>query len=464
VTADPAFMSAAELVRRYRRKDLSPVEAADAVLARVDRLDPIHRAYQHRDPETTRAMARASEARWARGEPAGLVDGVPTSIKDQWWVRGWPRRVGSLTTDPAPVAEDSPTSQRLREHGAVFIGKTTMPEFGWKGVTDSPLAGVTRNPWDPARTAGGSSGGAGVAPALGMGTLNLGSDGAGSIRMPATFCGVYGLKATWGRVPNWPYGALPMQSHAGPLTRTVEDAALMLTVLAEPDDRDWMSLPAEPRDWRVGLEAGVRGLKIAYSRRLHGGWCDPEVSDLVDAAVARFEDLGAIVELADPDAPDPREAMLAFYWCNMLATVERTPVERRAVMEPRYLEMAERGRTYGALDLLRAWAARDAYGRAMQAFFRRFDLLLTPSLPLVAFEAGAETPAGRGMDSWFDWSPWHYPFNFTQQPAASLPCGLTREGLPAGLQIVAARYREDLVLRASRAYESVHPFALPPAT
>jgi len=265
---DLAYLTAEELIARYRDKSLSPVEATEAALNRIERHNGPVNAFVLTDPEGALAAARASEARWARGEPQGLVDGVPSTVKDLVWAKGWPMRAGSLTTSDAPCDADSPIVARLREHGAVFLGKTTTPEFGWKGVTDSPFSGITRNPWDTSVTPGGSSGGAVVAAALGMGALHTGGDGGGSIRIPASFTGVFGIKPSYGRVPRYPTGSHGTLSHAGPIARTVTDAALMLNVISGPDTRDWFSLPYDHRDWRVGLDDGVAGLRIAFSPAL----------------------------------------------------------------------------------------------------------------------------------------------------------------------------------------------------
>ena len=462
MTDDIAMMPATDLVRLFRTRRLSPVEATKAALARIEAGEPTFNAFQFVGADEALAAARASEARWARGDPLGLVDGVPTSIKDQWLVRGWPTRRGS-TTSPAdgPWDDESPAATRLREHGAVLLGKTNLPEYGWKGVTDSPLSGISRNPWDPSKTCGGSSGGAAIAAAVGMGALHLGSDGAGSIRMPAGFSGVYGLKPTYGRVPAYPYGLLPMCSHTGPMTRTVGDAALMLNVMAEPDHRDWMAPPPDGRDYRVALENGVKGLRIAYSRTLGYARVDDEIAAGTDAAARVFADLGAVVEDVDHVFDDPRFPFEMFYTASMATTLRRLGPSARVQMDPGYLRMADAGLRFSAIDLIEGWAARDALGRTMNAFHETYDLLLTPQLPLAAFEAGAEFPAGRGMTSWFDWSPFTYPFNWTGQPAASVPCGFTPAGLPIALQIVGPRYGDALVLQASRAYESRHPFAMP---
>jgi aspartyl-tRNA(Asn)/glutamyl-tRNA(Gln) amidotransferase subunit A len=461
MSGDIADLSATELLGHFRRRTLSPVEAARAALARIEAHNPTYNAFCFTAPEDTLAMARAAEARWIKGEPLGLVDGVPTAVKDQWPVKGWPNRRGSRTTSAAPAAEDCPPAQRLREHGAVFVGKTTTPEFSWKGVTDSPLTGISRNPWDPSKTCGGSSGGAAIAAALRMAALNLGSDGAGSIRMPCGFSGVFGLKPTYGRVPLYPAGAAPITSHNGPLTRTVDDAALMMSVITAPDARDWLGLPPHDFDYRAGLERGVGGLKIAYSATLGYANVDAEVAELVADAVTVFTALGAHVEARDPGFENPQDVFEMFFFTSMATALDGIPPEKRAEMDPGYVARAEAGRRFSGIDLIKGWAKRDALGRHMNLFHKEFDLLLTPSLPLAAFDAGLEFPPGRGYRSWFDWSPFHFPFNFTQQPAASVPCGFTRAGLPVALQIIGPRYREDIVLQAARAFETVRPFKMP---
>jgi len=463
MSEDLALLAASELIRRFRRGDLSPLEVTQAVLARVETENPRLNAFCHLDPEGALAAARESETRWRRGEPKGLVDGVPTTIKDTYLAKGWPTRRGSRTS-PAegPWDEDAPATARLREQGAVLLGKTTTPELGWKAVTDSPLTGITRNPWDPGRTPGGSSGGAAAAAASGMGALHLGGDGAGSIRIPAAFTGVFGLKPTFGRVPLYPQALPGTITHPGPLARTVADAALMLTVMGRADARDWQALPDDGRDWRVGLEAGVAGLRIAFSRDLGYAGVDPAVRALVEDAARQLADQGAVVEEADPGFATPRAAFDVYYFTRFTYLVDRMGEEQRRLLDPGLLAMAEAGRRFTRDDLIEAEMTRGALGLQMSRFLERFDLLLTPQMPLVAFEAGVDVPAGSGMRHWLDWSPFTYPFNFTQQPAASVPCGLAH-GLPVAFQLVGPRHREDLVLRASRAFEAARPFALPPA-
>ncbi len=453
------LLSATELLAGYRARQFSPVEVTRACLGAIAARDPALAAFVVVLEAEALAQARASEARWHAGAPEGLLDGVPVTVKDLCQTVGAPARNGSLTTTDAPGTVDAPCVARLREAQAVLLGKTAMCEFGWKGVTDSPLLGVSRNPWDPARTCGGSSGGAAIAAATGMGALHVGSDGAGSIRIPAAYCGVYGLKATFGRVPTWPPGRVAV-GHYGPLTRTVEDAALMLTVIARPDARDWTALPYEDgTDYRKGLGDGVRGLRIAWCPTLVGARADDEVLRLTTAAVRVFADLGAQVEAVASPLASARAHFDALWAVSMAQIYRKIPADRRTLLDSGFAAVAERGLTVTANDLLDAIGARHADGATMNAFHERYDLLVTPQMPTTAIPAGIDFPADRGMGSWLDWSPYTYPFNWTQQPAASVPCGLAGDGLPVALQIVGARYAEPAVLRASRAFEQARPFA-----
>src|SRR5258706_3005447 len=274
-----------EVVEVFRKRAAPPVEVTAAVLRRIELVNPKLNAF-NLVSEKAGADAKASEERWQRGEPKGLLDGVPVSVKDILLTKGWPTLRGSKTVDPkGPWNDDAPAVARLREHGAVLLGKTTTPEFGWKGFTDSPLTGITRNPWNPAKTPGGSSGGAAAALAAGMGALAIGTDGGGSIRIPCSFTGLFGIKPSFGRVPAWPLSPFGTVAHVGPMTRRVTDAALMLNVLALPDARDWYALPYEARDWRNALDQGVADLRIAYSPDLGYAAVDPEVAAIVRKAV-----------------------------------------------------------------------------------------------------------------------------------------------------------------------------------
>jgi aspartyl-tRNA(Asn)/glutamyl-tRNA(Gln) amidotransferase subunit A len=450
-------LTAVRLIDGYRTGEFSPVEATRAALTRARRIQPEVNAFVRLMERDALARAEESAERWRRGEPCGLLDGVPVTVKDILLLRGEPTLRGSKTIDPqGHWDEDAPSVARLREHGAVFLGKTTTPEFGWKGVTDSPLSGVSRNPHDPTRTPGGSSGGSAAAVALGAGPLSLGTDGGGSVRIPAAFCGIFGLKPTYGRVPLYPASAFGTLAHVGPLTRDAADAALMLDVIGAPDARDWSALPQAPGSFAAGLGEGVRGLRVAYSPCLGGQVAvRPAVAAAVRRAVAALAALGAYVEEADPDFSDPVDAFHTLWFSGAARVTQRLGARQRVLLDPGLREICALGSRLSALDYLAAVDVRMELGRRMGRFHESYDLLVTPTLPITAFEAGAEVPPGSGLRRWTGWTPFTYPFNLTQQPAASVPVGTDEEGLPVGLQIVAARHRDDLVLRTAHAlYES----------
>jgi aspartyl-tRNA(Asn)/glutamyl-tRNA(Gln) amidotransferase subunit A len=446
-------LTAVELLDGYRKGEFSPVEATAQALERARRVQPGLNAFTRLLDEEAAVRARESEERWRRGEPAGLLDGVPVTVKDLLLLRGHPTLRGSKTlSEEGRWDEDAPSVARLREHGAVFVGKTTTPEFGWKGVTDSPLYGVTRNPHDPSRTAGGSSGGSAVAVAVGAGPLSLGTDGGGSVRIPAAFCGIFGLKPTYGRVPLYPASPFGTLSHVGPMTRDAADAALMLDVIGVPDSRDSSALPPAPGSFVAALEGGVHGLRVAYSPCLGGQVAvQSAVAAAVRRAVAGLADLGAYVEETDPDFSDPVEAFHTLWFSGAARLTEGIAPERRKLLDPGLREIRAQGARMSALDYLAAVDARMDLGRRMGRFHESYDVLVTPALPLTAFEAGAEVPGGSAHHRWTGWTPFTYPFNLTQQPAATVPVGTDAYGLPVGLQIVAARHRDDLVLRTAHA-------------
>ena len=459
---DLCSLSATDLLRLYRTRQASPVEATRAVLARIEKLNPKLNCFCLVDAKSALASAKASEARWRKGEPGGLLDGVPVSIKDLLLTKDWPTLRGSRTINPkGPWNDDAPAVARLREHGAVLVGKTTTPEFGWKGVTDNSLTGITRNPWNPQLTPGGSSGGSSAAVAAGMGPLSVGTDGGGSIRIPCAFTGLFGLKPSFGRVPAWPLSPFGTVAHVGPITRTVTDAALMMNVLALPDARDWFSLPHDPRDYRVGLEDGVKGLRIAYSPDLGYAEVEPEIAALVKKAVRRLADLGAHIEEADPGFENVGPMFTTHWFAGAASLLRAFSPEQIKLIDPGLRDVARQGARIRTLDYLAAVQQRGQLGVQMNRFHEKYDLLLTPTLPLAAFAAGKEVAHLLKEKRWTDWTPFSYPFNLTQQPAASIPCGLTKKGLPVGLHIVGPRYADALVLRAARAYESVHPIAMP---
>ncbi|HET6856736.1 MAG TPA: amidase [Streptomyces sp.] len=445
-------LTARRLLAGYEKGEFTPVDATRAALDRIEAVEPLVNAFVRVDAEEAMAQAEAAAGRWRAKEPQGLLDGVPVSVKDIFLMRGGPTLRGSRTVRAqGPWDEDAPAVARLREHGAVLLGKTTTPEFGWKGVTDSPLNGVTRNPHAPARTAGGSSGGSAAAVALGAGPLSLGTDGGGSVRIPASFCGVFALKPTYGRVPLYPSSPFGTLAHAGPMTRDAADAALLIDVISGADWRDWSQLgPGESLSG--ALEGGVRGLRVAYSASFGGQVAvHPEVAAAVRRAVEKLADLGAYVEEADPDFADPVEAFHTLWFSGAARLVENFGPEQRDLLDPGLREVCEAGARLSALDYLAAVDARMELGRRMGRFHSTYDLLITPTLPITAFEAGVEAPRGSGHRRWTGWTPFTYPFNLTQQPAATVPCGTDADGLPIGVQLVAARHRDALVLRAAHA-------------
>jgi len=454
--------TATELLALYASGKASPVEATQAALDRIDRFNPAVNAYCHVDHQGALASARQSEQRWQQGQPVGPLDGVPSSIKDLTLTIGMPTRKGSRTTSASgPWDVDAPYSARMRAAGAVLLGKTTSPEFGWKGVTDNPLYGITRNPWNTRCTAGGSSGGAGAAAALNMGVLHQGSDAGGSIRIPCGFTGTFGLKSTFGLVPQWPASAMTTLSHLGPMTRTVRDSALMMTVTSAPDRRDWYAAAITERNWQQDLDRGVKGLKIAYSPTLGYVSVAPEIAALVRQAVNRLADLGAIVEQVDPGFSDPLEMFNTLWFAGAAKVVALLSPDQRTMVDPGFLAIAEQGSRISIVEYMKAQDARAALGQQMAEFHARYDALITPTLPLVAFEAGHNVPPGSGLEHWMNWTPFSYPFNLTQQPAASVPCGLTSAGLPAGVHVVADKYNDALVMQICQAIESSQPPSFP---
>ncbi|HEY3501671.1 MAG TPA: amidase [Actinocatenispora sp.] len=453
--------TATELVAGYSTGEASPVEAATLALSRIEEYDGALNAFCHLDAEQTMEAAAESEQRWRQGNPIGLLDGVPVSIKDMFLTAGWPTLRGSRCVAPdQPWDTDAPVTARLREHGAVFVGKTTTPELGWKGVTDSPLTGITRNPWNPDLTSGGSSGGSAAAVAAGMGALSVGTDGGGSVRIPASFCGIAGFKPTYGRIPLFPPSPFGTLSHAGPMATSVDDLALLLDVLALRDFRDASALPPPVGSYREAVRRPVEGLVAAYSPTLGYAEVDVEVAMIVRRAVEALADAGLRIELADPGFSDPVESFEVLWCAGAAQWLDHFPPGSAELVDPGLRAVWERGAGLSAADYLTAMDRRASLGVHMGQFHESYDILLTPTMPIAAFEAGHDVPPGwseTAVPAWPSWTPFTYPFNLTQQPAATVPAGLTNDGRPVGLQIVGPRHSDDLVLAVARTVEAVLP-------
>lgn len=449
-----AQLTAQELLAGYRSGRFSPLDATRDALGAIAAHDEAVNAFVLVAAESALDAAAASQARWHAGQPLGPGDGIPTSIKDIFLTRGRPTLRGSLLVDEAgPWNEDAPSVARLRESGAVLLGKTTTPEFAWKAVTDSLRHGSTGNPYAPHLTSGGSSGGSAAAVGLGMGPWSVGTDGGGSVRIPAAFTGTVALKPTYGVIPLFPPSPFGTLSHAGPMARTVGDAALLLDIITGFDSRDWSAMPTPEGSFLDGLDNGVHGLRLAFSPTLGFGRNDPEVERAVRTAAAVFEELGATVEETDPGIEDPVEAFHLLWFTGVAKVLESYGPDAAERVDPALREaMAGLGEVSGG-DFLDATAVRMDLGVTMGRFHEDFDLLLTPTMPITAFPRGRDVPEGRDDRLWTGWSPYTYPFNMTQQPAISVPCGFTAGGLPVGLQIVGARHDDRRVLRAARAYE-----------
>jgi aspartyl-tRNA(Asn)/glutamyl-tRNA(Gln) amidotransferase subunit A len=460
---DLCFMPAMELVAAIRQKKVSPVEVVNAVYARLHKINPKINAFATITEEQARLTANEAEAAVMRGDRLGALHGVPVSIKDVFHTRGIRTMFGSRIRENYVPEEDAPAVAKLLAAGAIVIGKTTTPEFAFKGVTDSPLTGITRNPWDFTKTPGGSSGGSAAAVAAALSPIAVGSDGGGSIRVPCSFTGIFGLKPSFGRVAYYPSPPLPLV-HAGPMARTVRDAALMLNVIAGPDDRDLFSLPADATDYLSACEQSIRGLRVAWSPAFGYVKVDPQIAALAEAGAKVFESsLGCKVETADPGFEDLWNSFSKVWVMSFGLRFRGFLREWESRMDPDLVTLLKNIERLGSKDYGEALGLRAALWDTIRKFFDRFDVLITPTAPVPAFEAGRPNPDGMAVSPgslipFADWSPFTYPWNITGQPAASVPCGFTRGGLPVGLQIVGRRYADATVLRAAAAFEEVRPW------
>jgi len=456
-----AYTPATELAALIREKQISPVEVMQSTLARIERLEPRINAFAHLAADAAMDGAKKAEAALMKGESIGRIHGVPVTIKDLAWVADMPAQMGSNIFKGNMPPMSTPFVSRLQNQGGIVIGKTTTSEFGWTGVSHSPLTGITHNPWKHGMNAGASSAGAGAAAAAALGHLHQGSDGAGSVRMPSHFCGVFGLKPTYGRIPYAPVGGGDNTSHIGPMTRTVADAALMMELMVGPSPLDHTTLETWPADYTGRLMEGVKGKRIAYSPDLDLARVDPDVAELVKRAVAKFEQLGAHVEqVKTPWAAEGPELIRTTWPAHLSRLIPRL-AEWESRMDPGLVACIKDGANVTMTDYQLARERKYAYCARQLAWMEDWDFLLTPAVSVAAFPAERLMPHHWPEHAW-DWVSWaefSYPFNFSGAPAASVPCGFTPEGLPVGLQIVGKRFDDLGVLQAAAAFETVAPWA-----
>ena len=456
-----------QLLTLFRGGAVSPVQVTQEVLQRIQRINPLINAFCLVDEEAALASARISEKRWLahrrNAAPVGALEGIPVSIKDLILTKGWPTLRGSRTVNPQQNWDvDAPVTARLREAGAVLLGKTTTPEFGCKGETNSLLTGISRNPWNLAHTPGGSSGGASAAVTAGLGPLAIGTDGAGSVRIPAAFCGNVGFKPSFGRVPAFPLSPFGSVAHLGPHAMTVTGVAQMMNVITQADARDWTSLPYEATDYTDLLNSGIKGLRVAYSPTLgYAKNIHPEIAAATAQAAQHLQDLGAVVEQVDPGIEDPLDITTGLWFAGAYQGWRTLSKEQQALTDPDFAAQAAIGETLDANALHQLNQRRGLLGSHLRQFMQRFDLILTPSTAVPAFKALPAGHSAMSSEAMLGWTPFSYPFNLSQQPAISLPCGLTADGLPMGVQLVGPMFGDALVLRAAKALEDCYPLLRP---
>jgi len=455
------FMPATELAERLRSRRLSASEVVQAFLERIRRVNPSLNAYVTLDEERALREARAADERLfhaARPEP---LHGVPFSVKDVVFTAGLRTTAGSRIYERYVPEKDAIAVARLRAAGAILLGKTNTPEFGYKATTENPLFGPTCNPWDMTRTAGGSSGGAAAATAAGLSPLSVGTDGGGSIRIPASFCGVFGLKPTFGRVPVLPgFGGWRTLSHTGPIARTVRDAALMFDVMAGPHEIDRVSLPESPTSCLSELEHPRKNLRLGYSADLGFAMVEHEVAAVVEAVLPVFEEIGHRVEKTEIALDAAKKSFETIVLVENAGANGKYLEEHRALMDEGLVKFIEAGLGYRAVDYTAATRVRDDLAAKLAAFFADHDLLLTPTVAVAPFPIGqAPREMGGVKMEPVDWIPFTYAFNLTGNPAASVPCGTTAVGLPVGLQVVGPRHADALVLNLCAQLEEARPWA-----
>lgn len=457
---DLAFRTALELRQAIGARQVSPVEIMQASLARIERFDPKLNCFATYTPELALEAARSAERELMAGRPTGPLHGLPISVKDLIAVRDLKLTFGSRAAANNVAAVDAPSVERVRAAGACIVGKTTTSEFGCKAVGDSPLSGVTRNPWNTAKTPGGSSCGAAASVAAGMTPFALGTDGGGSIRVPCALTGLFGIKAQFGRVPVFPVAATPTLAHVGPMARTVRDAALLLSIVSGHDPRDPFAVAGPVPDFLGACDRPVKGMRIAWSRTLGYANPDPEVAEVAERAARAFADLGCeLVEVEKVLDADPVDLWVSEFYAGVGVRLKKPLAEQRELLDPAVADILKDALRQTSEEYYTNVFRRYELREKLRVFFEQFDLLLTPSLPCAAFDVGLNTPPQHADRNIVSWVYYTYPFNLTGQPAASIPAGFTRAGLPVGLQMVARINQETDIFRAAAAFEQLRPWS-----
>lgn len=454
------YMSAIELKDLITSRKISPVDVVKRALVRLHEVEPVLNNFVTLTEDTALEAARSAERAVMRNEPMGLLHGLPISVKDLITMGNVRCAFGSRSTSNNIATDDAPSVERIRKQRGCILGKTTTSEFGCKAVGDSPLTGITRNPWNIDKTPGGSSCGAAASIAAGVTPFGLGTDGGGSVRIPAFFTGLFGIKASFGRVPVFPASAAPTLSHVGPLSRTVRDAALLLMAIAGFDRRDPFSIAEPLPDYVAACDRPVKGLRAAWSPTLGYAEPDPEVVELCYEAVKALEEQGCNIELVEivMDS-NPSDMWMAEFYAGVGTRLKSTLDEQPELLDPAVVEVLSGALDQSIDEYYTQVFARYTFRENMRVFFEKYDLLLSPTLPVPAFDVGLNVPPKFPDANMISWVSYTYPFNLTGYPAASVPAGFTNEGLPVGLQIVAGLLQESDIFAASATLEKVRPWA-----
>lgn len=453
MSSDFPLHSALDLIKGFSKKDFTPTEVILEVIERAESTQATTNAFSEIDAEKAIDFASASSQRWQSGKLLGVLDGIPVAVKDTLPLKGWRTGYGSISGRNVQAAkDDAPLSRSLRHHGAVFFAKTAVPEFAWKGLTDSKVQGITRNPYDLSKTPGGSSGGSAVAVANSVCPIATGADGGGSIRIPASFTGIYGLKPSPNLLPSLP-SPLGSMAVVGGLTRNVADTALFLDAAREPDSRDSFSMPPLGIRYQDFLNIDIAGMRVGWTTDFGQGGVDPEVEVCTREAARAMESLGCKVTEVTIDTTHLRPAFKTLWAMSFTEILSRLSDQDAANVEFELLEMREIANTTTGLEVHNAGRACRQFSAMLEHKFRSYDLLLTPSVAILPFDVGALTADSNRFPEWWDWTPFTWPFNMSRNPAASFPFGLSRQGLPIGVQLVGRWYDESTIIKASSALE-----------